>query len=143
MNDYELYHYGVKGMKWGIRRTAAQLGHVVGTGYKKAKTAAGNIKAKRDAKKAEKIKQEREKITSSRKLTDEELKSRIQRLQLEKNYQDLVKDTSKLSRGEEFVLGIMETVGRELITQAGKHYGAKFGNKIIGEEALFANNKKK
>lgn len=23
----ELWHYGVKGMKWGIRRTPAQLGH--------------------------------------------------------------------------------------------------------------------
>lgn len=23
----ELYHYGVKGMKWGVRRTPAQLGH--------------------------------------------------------------------------------------------------------------------
>ena len=25
----ELYHYGRKGMKWGVRRTAAQLGHKV------------------------------------------------------------------------------------------------------------------
>lgn len=25
----ELYHYGVKGMKWGVRRTPAQLGHKV------------------------------------------------------------------------------------------------------------------
>lgn len=23
----EIYHYGIKGMKWGIRRTPAQLGH--------------------------------------------------------------------------------------------------------------------
>ena len=27
MNDRELYHYGVIGMKWGIRRTPEQLGH--------------------------------------------------------------------------------------------------------------------
>jgi hypothetical protein len=27
MNEYELYHHGVKGQKWGVRRTAAQLGH--------------------------------------------------------------------------------------------------------------------
>lgn len=29
MTEYELYHHGIKGQKWGVRRTAAQLGHRV------------------------------------------------------------------------------------------------------------------
>lgn len=32
-NNYELYHHGVKGMKWGVRRTPEQLG------YKRSKEA--------------------------------------------------------------------------------------------------------
>ena len=29
-DDNELYHHGIKGMKWGVRRTPAQLGHDTG-----------------------------------------------------------------------------------------------------------------
>ena len=55
MTNYELYHHGVKGQKWGVRRTAAQLGRGVATAASKAGKATGNfvgkqaIKAKRAA----------------------------------------------------------------------------------------------
>ena len=32
----ELYHYGIKGMKWGVRRTPEQLGHHAGVKKKKS-----------------------------------------------------------------------------------------------------------
>lgn len=62
----ELAHHGIKGMKWGVRRTAAQLGHLVGSKRKKsgsktkiskrakAKTSRKAAKAKNAAAKAEK-----------------------------------------------------------------------------------------
>ena len=45
----ELYHHGVKGQKWGVRRTAAQLGHRVAKAGKAAGKFAGKqtIKAKK------------------------------------------------------------------------------------------------
>lgn len=35
MSEYELIHYGVKGMRWGIRRSQAQLGNLVSKRKKK------------------------------------------------------------------------------------------------------------
>lgn len=44
----ELYHYGVKGMKWGVRRTPAQLGR---TGKRKKNNTIDREEAKRVVKK--------------------------------------------------------------------------------------------
>ena len=83
----ELYHYGIKGMKWGVRRTAAQLGHVIKDkakkGYQAVKKASDIHKASKRAEEAAKIARQRAKITNPKKLTTEELNARIKRLQLE------------------------------------------------------------
>lgn len=49
MAEYELYHHGIKGMKWGIRRTKAQLGYPVSKTRKKINTikSEGSIKLKK------------------------------------------------------------------------------------------------
>lgn len=50
----ELYHHGIKGMKWGVRRTPAQLGHRPSMGSR-AKTKLNDPEFKRKAAKAAKI----------------------------------------------------------------------------------------
>lgn len=37
MNESELVHYGIKGMKWGVRRSPKQLGHETAKDSKKEK----------------------------------------------------------------------------------------------------------
>ena len=135
----ELYHYGIKGMKWGVRRTAEQLGHTV----KSVKSVYDSHKAKKRAKKEAAKAKKRSKITNPKKLTTEELNARIKRLQLEKDYNDLVKDTNRTRKGKSFVMDILESSGKNLFTQVANHYGAKALNKAIGEDVIFANNKRK
>lgn len=90
--DNVLMHHGILGMKWGVRRTPEQLGHVSGNN-----SAENNVKAKTD----NKSKSEKKKTVSS--LSDEELRQRIQRLNMEEQYSNLVarqkdRDTSKLKK---------------------------------------------
>lgn len=68
----EIMHYGVKGMKWGIRRTPEQLG--------RKSTRKENREAKQDRKTASK---------NRRTLSDAELKSRVERLKMEKQLKEL------------------------------------------------------
>lgn len=60
--ENELYHYGVLGMKWGVRRTPAQLAKANG----KAKRKSEDNAKKSDMKKA---------VKSRRTLSDADLKS--------------------------------------------------------------------
>lgn len=102
--ESHIYHYGVKGMKWGVRRTPAQLGHKVPRRSMsetarivagKAKTGivkAGNI-AKSGVQAAKEKQNEKAKL-SVKNMTTEELQRRINRLNMEKNYRNLLSEQS-------------------------------------------------
>ena len=123
--DY-LMHYGVKGMKWGIRRTAAQLGHVVSSGAKRVKSVVQTTSQKRKAKKQAKqdakdeetrkiaeanVNARKEAILKSRSakqlyenadlFTTQELQSAYNRLVLERNIASLT--PQEKSKGQKLV----------------------------------------
>ena len=93
--DNELYHHGIKGMKWGVRRTPAQLGHETGKidlqKTKKKVEAANtivnesqNINQKVSSRKQKKM--QKQQVQNAKTMTDQELRERVNRLNMEQQY---------------------------------------------------------
>ena len=126
----ELMHYGVKGMKWGVRRTAAQLGHFVSKGGKKI---GNNIKNKY-AKRKEERRVNKLMSKSIRKLSPEEYEERMSRLVKEKNLLDMQKNVNQLdqkavSAGKKFMQDILVPAA----VSAGKTQLTNFLNERFGD----------
>lgn len=142
----ELMHYGVKGMKWGVRRKR-YLSKIRAKGRKIKRDRAKKRqarKAERVASKATKKTVEQTKRKSISEMSDEELNAAIRRMQLERQYKELAAaNNPKQDKGKKFVTEVLETSGKSLATQVVNHYGAQALNKAIGGEVIFANNKKK
>lgn len=83
-NNYLLCHYGVKGMKWGVIRTAQQLGR-----------------------------RPRNKKQAVKNMTDDELNRKINRLQREQQYKNLTASTAS-KVGKRIVQGILITAAVEV-----------------------------
>lgn len=112
-----LKHYGVKGMKWGIRRTPAQLGHKT----KSESDEGGSEKAKKPASQSKKLSE----------MSDEELNKRIKRLDAEKRYRELMASQQQVSKGRKFVERVLERSGENLATQFVTYAGGTAINKAF------------
>ena len=137
-----LAHYGIIGMKWGVRRTPEQLGHrIVITRRKKVRRRT-----------AEQIERDRRRTASKnrRTLSDEELRSRIERLKLEKQLKELTAED--LSPGRKAVSDILAQSGRKVATAfitgaalyAGKAFiSGEYNAKEMGSAVFNGGPKKK
>ena len=121
MYDDYIYHYGIKGQKWGIRRTPEQLGHVVGKAKKKIKSAVEKVSPKKKAsgKSSESKTEDNQVDTETRKkqilesrsakqlydnanlFTTQELQAAYSRLALERNIKNLEPKT--VSKGQRYL----------------------------------------
>ncbi len=84
----EIWHHGVKGMHWGIRRTPAQLGRRPGGGSKSE--GKPKVEPHDDYKKAHDSK-------SVKTMSDAELRARLNRLNMEKQYSQM--NPNRVQRG--------------------------------------------
>jgi hypothetical protein len=115
--EYELKHWGVKGMKWGVRRYQNKDGSLTPAGKKQRKSDDYH----------EDYKRAHDKKPLSQ-MSDKELQARNNRLQQEQNYQRL---TQKTSVGEKAVKAFIATAGTIVAIE-----GAYKTYKRIGNGAL-------
>lgn len=153
-----IMHYGVKGQKWGIRRTPEQLGHAVKSGAKKVKDAVTTASEKRKAKKQAKSDAEEEaakkkqaedletkknnilKSRSARQLyenadlfTTQELQSAYNRLVLERNISNLTpQEKSAGQKAVDFYINNGEKVAKVIGTTNKVITNAKRFRDLVG-----------
>lgn len=149
MSSNELTHHGIKGMRWGVRRYQNKDGSLTKAGRKKM--------AKLDKEYSKLTGQNRNRNTESpntrlSKMTDDEIRARINRINLERDYLDLINNQdsiNKQSKGKGFIKtvrsDVIKPVAIDLGRQALKSGGVKILNNLVKnpELKLYTNNKKK
>lgn len=111
----ELYHHGIKGMKWGVRKK-----HYSKEELTNAKRVVDSTKQMNESirlanqnslnRAAKRNKENRMDLSS---MTDQELRQQINRELLERQYNDVF-NQKKVSRGREFATNMLETTGSVL-----------------------------
>jgi len=126
----ELYHYGIPGMKWGVRRFQKYSSNFKTRRLEKKK-------AKAQIKKINKYQRKRAANTDISKLSNNELRELNDRIRNENQYKDNIKSSS--NRGKQAVTDVLKTSGKQVATAVavgvGIYYSKKIVEKYLGSDA--------
>ncbi len=117
----ELTHYGVKGMKWGVRRSEAQLA--------RAAEKRGQKRAARD--------EQKNKIKN---MSDDDLRSAINRMNMERQYAQLTGTTNQ-QLGARKVGQIVAKEGGQVLTNAAKQVATEMVKRELQKAVGMNKNK--
>ena len=137
--ENELYHFGIKGMRWGVRRYQNTDGSLTNAGKKRLK--------KGQTSNEETDSSIKSKTKTVKEMSDDELSQAITRLQLEEKYKSL--SPKNVSKGKKFVDTVANDVLKPAAIDIGKQVAkslmVKGVNSLVKDESLkvYTNNKKK
>lgn len=114
--DEHLEHYGIPGMRWGVRR-----GRNVSARYK------GRSKAKSKDDSEPKVKPKTSAKLSS--VSDDDLRRMINRMQMEKQFDQLT--APERSAGAKFVSDVLTSAGKNVATQYATKYMSQAVEKYV------------
>ena len=144
--DNELYHHGVKGMKWGVRKTPVRSSS--GATQKRKSNTLSLFKKKKTTRNASVAKSSPTQTKSVKDMSDDELQIKIDRARLEQKYLELNPNT--VSRGRRIAKSVMDDMivpaAVDIGKQVAKSIMANVTNKVLsleGDNKVYANNKKK
>ena len=142
--ENELYHFGIKGMRWGVRRYQNPDGSLTNAG-KKRLSKGHTSNEENDSSNKPSTKSSSTKTVKD--MSDDELRQAINRLQLEQQYKNL--SPKNVSKGKKFVDTVTNDVLKPAAIDMGKQVAkslmVKGVNSFIKDESLkvYTNNKKK